>query len=259
MQSALRLLAELVGHDAPDAVAPVVRARSLDDAALRREIIRRLQACPFHLILRSRHDAFAPAAVEALMAALAPDARLSLTRIEIDAEEAAKATLGTRYSRTNQPLALHTDTAHVPRPHSLVGFQMIRADPAGGGRSILVPVAEVVAGLDAADVAMLREPHFDFGRGPVPILWGPPHAPSMRYYRAQLDARAGTEQPAATAALLDRLDARLAALAPARTFDLLPGDLLLINNHKALHGRTGFPEISDRLMLRYRVRVRELG
>jgi len=193
----------------------------------------------------------------AFLSPLAPDQRLSFTRVQIDAKAAAKPSAGTRYSRTALPLALHTDTAHAKRPHSLVTFAMIRPDQEGGGRSIVATAADVVDKLSAQTVTILRKPQHEFGKGCMPILWGPAESPSIRYYRTQIDSCAAQGSHVAADAL-DELDEVLASLAESRIFDLLAGDILFINNLKALHARTGFCADSDRLMLRYRLRVQKL-
>lgn len=236
---------------------PIIDARDSDRQTLADAILRHLTMPPFHLVVRGFDVEHGRDAVPTLISTMAPSERLSFTRVRIDADAANKASRGTRYSRTNQPLTLHTDTAHAARPHALVAFHMIRPDDAGGGRSVVIPAGEVVDRLDRCDVAALRAPRFDFGKGAVPILWGPAHHPSIRYYRAQIDARAAATDPLVPkdAALFDRLDAALAACAVGADFALRTGDLLLINNHKALHARTGFNAASDRLMLRYRLRV----
>lgn len=179
--------------------------------------------------------------------------KLSFTRVRIDPEDAERDDAVTRYSRTHLPLPPHTDSAYSGRPQALVAFQMVRGD-AGGGRSLIVPVADVVAVLDRSARDVLRG-EFAFGKKDLPILWGPKGRESMRYYRAQINlgARLGGVEPEGLAPLLDRIDALLDSLAPAREFALADGEMLFVNNHKALHGRTGFAPDSPRLMNRYRV------
>jgi alpha-ketoglutarate-dependent taurine dioxygenase len=178
--------------------------------------------------------------------------KLSFTRVQIDPDEAGKTGAVTRYSRTHQPLPPHTDTAYSPRPHSLVAFQMVRSD-AEGGRSTVLPVAEVVEALDPDSLTAMRQPHFAFGKGDLPILWGRPGAESMRYYRAQIEQAAALRGtvPSHPVAVLDKIDAVLERLDPRR-FALADGEVLVINNHKVLHGRTGMAADSKRLMFRFR-------
>lgn len=232
---------------------------SFDGGALdRRDIITRLSRAPYHFVA-SGDLLSAPEHVRSMMAALAPEQRLSFTSVRINPQSVERAGRGTRYSRTNLPLPLHTDSAHTEVPHTLVAFYMLTADPEGGGRSIIVPVADIVRQLDAEIVALLRRPIFDFGKGKVPILWGPPDDPSMRYYRTQLDACCEEQRhPPSIEEAFDTLDRILERLGADNMFDLRAGELLLLNNHKVLHGRTGFAPGSPRTMHRFRLRLTDL-
>ena len=122
---------------------------------------------------------------------------------------------------------------------------------------MVATAAEVVEKLSAETVGVLRTAQYEFGKGCMPILWGPSHSPLRRYYRTQLDSCAGQRSQIAADAL-DELDQVLASLGESHIFDLSAGDILFINNLKALHARTGFGADSDRLMLRYRLRVQGL-
>jgi alpha-ketoglutarate-dependent taurine dioxygenase len=76
----------------------------------------------------------------------------------------------------------------------------------------------------------------------------------LRYNRSEIESlrqRRDLPLPPETRAWLDRFDALFAAA--AETVLLEPGDLLLIDNHRTLHGRTAFPAGSPRLLKRVRV------
>ncbi len=182
-----------------------------------------------------------------------PDARLSTARIMINPEAFAKEADGTRYSQTDQALALHTDSSFQPVPHELVMFQMASPDP-DGGETILAPVRDIAAALSDAARARLRRPTVPFGDDRHAVIAGAAADPVMRYYRRQIDedaARHGALDPADEAAM-DELDAVLADPAPQHRFRLGEGELLLLNNTRVLHGRTAMSPTSRRLM--YRVR-----
>lgn len=229
-----------------------------DTQGVRGEILNLLRTPPYHFIAYSPNVAMTADDVGSLISPLALTQRLSFTRVRIDPEEAARPSRATRYSRTNLSLPLHTDSAHTKRPHSLVAFLAVRPDASGGGQSSIIPVKEVIAQLNPATIAALRRPVFNFGRGLVPILSGPTDDPSIRYYRTQIDSCTQVLDDRSLTDVLAPLDEVLLSLAAARTFSLKTGDLLIVNNHKALHARTGFDENSERLVLRFRLRVREI-
>ena len=244
------------------ALAPALEDRVPEDryAELRSELVRRLSRPPYFFVHHDPNLVSDPEETKALLAPLAPEQRLSFTRVQIDQEAAARESKGTRYSRTNQPLAFHTDSAHARRPHSLVAFAMVRPDRNGGGLSSVVCANDVVARLSAATRNALRQRCHDFGRGPMRVLWAQQAAPSIRYYRTQLQecALRKNEGIVKHGPALEELDQVLAELIEQTSFALDAGDILFVNNQKALHARGGFASNSDRLMLRYRLRVREI-
>ncbi len=213
-----------------------------------------LSTYPYYLVLRGLPPDKARETTESLLRTISGTQRLSFTRVRIDRDRARQQDGVTRYSRTHLPLPLHTDSAYSGRPHSLAAFLMVRPDSEGGGRSIVVPAEDVLAALDGETKAALRAPVFAFGSKDRNILWGRPGQESMRYYRAQIDTalRLRETEMCDQRHLLDMIDRRLAKLEKNSAFALQEGDLLLLNNHKVLHGRTGFDPDSDRLMLRFR-------
>lgn len=239
---------------------PVLELVGGENNRLAETIHAALQSYPYHVVLRMTGKMDATATVRAVLETLSHERRVSFTRVRIDPDAAAKPSRGTRYSRTNLPLTFHTDTAHSHRPHSLVAFQMLLPDAAGGGRSMIVTAKAVIDRLETDDVAALRAPRFDFGKGPVPIIWGPNASPSFRYYRTQIDAQAAVSLAPMPHdwELLGRLDEVLQSFESTNQFALHTGDVLFVNNHKALHARTGFASASQRSMLRYRLRVDSL-
>lgn len=226
-------------------------------------IVSRLSAYPYFVVLKGLRPTEDEEPVEDIVADIAdipgPDGnvlpgKITFTRVQIDPDAASRASVGTRYSRTEQALAPHTDSAFSERPHSLVAFQMVRSDPIGG-RSTIVPVADVVGALDARHLEEMRRPQFAFGSEDMAILWGEPGRESMRYYRAQIEAASAKRAvpPAQPTELLDAIDKILTDREEDRVFALDDGDVLMLNNNKVLHGRTAMPLTSARLMLRFRV------
>lgn len=144
----------------------------------------------------------------------------------------------------------------------------LRSDPEGTAATLVTAVDDLCAGLSPAQLEVLAEPRFEnrapysFTRdapgerpwvGPAPILRG--EGPQRH---AALDLACGTRglDPEADDALAAL---RRAAGAPGvtRRVRLRPGDLLIMDNRRCVHGRTPFParfDGRDRWLLRVYVR-----
>lgn len=141
-------------------------------------------------------------------------------------------------------LEFHTETAfHPHRPHYLL-LTCLRSDAAAS--TYLCSVREVLGHLTARERAVLGEPRFrtrvdeSFGgtadtppTPPMAVLSGDPAAPTLLFDADLMD---GTD-PEADAALR-----RLAEVAHARRLAVVlqPGDLLVVDNHACIHGRSSF-------------------
>lgn len=183
--------------------------------------------------------------------------KMSFTKVLVDPEKAKGNASATAYSRTHKPLELHTDSSYKREPHELVAFQMVRAD-AGGGDTLMLPVEAVLQMLDREVISTLARPIFDFGKGPLPILWRRDDAIHIRYYRTQIEESAATISHEALAAM-DALDKVLEDESQMHRFRIEAGETLFMHNTKVLHGRTGFEETSNRLMYRIRMQAGCLG
>lgn len=179
--------------------------------------------------------------------------KVSFTTVSIRPDALDRAQGVTAYSRTHQPLAPHTDSSYLPRPHELVAFQCVIAAREGGANT-MVPVDDILTELSPDDRARLMEPVFPFGRVTDAILREDATGMTVRYYRAQIDRAAAGGQPLASSdvALLDRFDTMLERLAGRAEFTLAPGEAVFMNNTKVLHGRTGFAPDSRRTLFRVR-------
>lgn len=143
-------------------------------------------------------------------------------------------------------LMWHTEAAfHPHRPRYLV-LLCLRGDPGGEGATLLASVTEILQGLDLGTRRTLSEHRFATGvdesytgrrathQGrPHPVLSGSLEDPSFMFDE---DLTHGLDKEATTA--LETL---------ARTIDechievtLQAGDLLVIDNHRAVHGRGPF-------------------
>ena len=186
--------------------------------------------------------------------------KVSFTRVRINPSRAVKEAGSTSYSRTNQPLSLHTDSTYKASPHELVAFQMVRSDSSGGDTT-LMSVEAVIENLDADILSLLQKPIFPFGKGDFSILWNTGTGPRIRYYRNQIDnaVRRGARVSQEAMTAIDALDEVLERSELGLQFKLQAGDILFLDNTRVLHGRTGFSEASERLMYRIRVEAGCLG
>ncbi|GAB1824239.1 TauD/TfdA family dioxygenase [Herbidospora sp. RD11066] len=165
--------------------------------------------------------------------------------------------LGGTFSQRSGPVPLHTDAQYHPDPEDVVCLFAIRP-AADGGHSLLLTADEAVTALRrhpgaAATEAALRRPQWSWitpaafsggekarrGSPPVPVLSGT----SLRWRPDNLVP--GSDPAAATFTEV------LAEAGPAEV-RLAPGDVLVLDNHRTLHGRTAFAD-PERLMLRVRV------
>ncbi|WP_262692009.1 TauD/TfdA family dioxygenase [Kordiimonas aestuarii] len=179
--------------------------------------------------------------------------KVSFTTVSIRPDALERAQGVTAYSRTHLPLSPHTDSTYLPRPHELVGFQCVIA-AREGGENTMVPVDDILLHLSDEDRTRLSEPAFPFGRFTGAILRETGRGMLVRYYRAQIDRAAADDKPlsAADIELLDRFDKLLDRLAHDIRFALVPGEAVVMNNAKVLHGRTGFASDSRRTLFRVR-------
>ena len=177
-----------------------------------------------------------------------------------------RATAGTQTSTSSSvDLEFHTETAfHPHRPHYLL-LTCLRSDPAA--RTFLCSIRELQADLGPDTRQVLTEPRFrtrvdeSFGGTPemapgplVPVLSGDAEAPTLVF---DAELMFGIDPEAIEA--LDLL--RTAAVHRRLAVVLEAGDLLVVDNHACIHGRSSFTaryDGSDRWLQRIFV-VDELG
>ncbi|MEU6681611.1 TauD/TfdA family dioxygenase [Streptomyces sp. NPDC046832] len=149
-------------------------------------------------------------------------------------------------------LDFHTETAFHPHMPDFLMLHCLRSDHDGIARTILASVRMALPHLSLADRCELFLPQFrtgvDFsfgsangvqGNGPtLPVLYGNPYDPYMTF---DLDLMVG-ETPHAQQAL----EALRSAVNKVRRWvRLSPGDLLIVNNRRAVHARSEFPARFD--------------
>ncbi|MFI6324087.1 TauD/TfdA family dioxygenase [Nonomuraea sp. NPDC050556] len=154
------------------------------------------------------------------------------------------------------PAAFHTDAQYHRDPEPLVCLFVVRPARDGGDSMLLSAraAADRAEALSAVNRRLLSEPCW-FWRPPAPYEHTAPA------WRAPVFAgdgtvrwRADTLAPDLPRQVLQAGRAFAACLqdADATTIEQRAGDLLLIDNHRALHARTGFTD-RGRLLLRVRL------
>ena len=186
---------------------------------------------------------------------MAAPLRIDRSRIAVDEDLSRKRDGVTRLSRSNLAMSLHTDSTYQARPFEVVAMHMARPSPTGGHLT-LAPLAPVVDALPGGVVTTLQEPVFPFGRGHFPILAATGYGDWFaRYYRQQIDSavEAGQALDCKSGDALQQLDDCLDGFASRLQMPLQAGDAIFLKNHRVLHGRTGFPATSGRILFRYRM------
>ncbi len=137
-----------------------------------------------------------------------------------------------------RPLPLHSENPFHELAPDYVLLACLRSDRAATAGTTLARVADLVGRLDGEVVATLRRPIF-VERGaakatlPAPVVTGPSHDP-LATFDASWTTSASAEGIAAVQALARELPSVTGVM------HLKPGDLLLIDNRRWLHGRTPF-------------------
>jgi tetratricopeptide (TPR) repeat protein len=188
--------------------------------------------------------------------------KVSFTKVYINREqEEAEEGGATQYSRTHLQLPPHTDSSYMMLPHEIVAFHCIEADEKGG-KTIMVPIDDILKQLDKSVLARLQDPVYPFGRGYHAILCGEEDNPLIRYYHAQVKRFLTPDTPKFTQehqAALEALDELLEQTHLHQKFHLKPGQILFMHNHKVLHGRTALSPETNRLLYRLRIHAASLG
>ncbi|MFH9609263.1 TauD/TfdA family dioxygenase [Streptomyces sp. NPDC017448] len=142
----------------------------------------------------------------------------------------------------------HTENVHHPLRPDYLGLLCLRQDHEQTAATRVSSVRDALPLLTEDEVAELRKPQFhslyptSFARnipgprpsaGPHPVIFGPADRPLMRFnsHNTQVD------DPRARAALR-ALSSALEQV--CRDLVLAPGDLVVLDNHVVVHGRTAF-------------------
>ena len=159
-------------------------------------------------------------------------------------------------STTDLAIPCHTEDYFMPAPSDIVIFQCIRQDDQGG-QSILAYLESVLSYLDEEILNYLKMCEYPSYFGKVAII------EEDDYGRFQIRFNRGTLNKASTMTglkLLPEYEAALYQLDLAVSksqisFNLQPYDIWIVNNKKALHGRTALSKETDRLLKRVKLYV----
>jgi L-asparagine oxygenase len=157
-------------------------------------------------------------------------------------------------SKGKGTLPLHQEDQHLENPPDGLALLTVR----GGSPTRLAPTVDIIEALESAGghsiVETLRQPHFkhrlpDSFEGQVsdeatPILFGSAEMPELKVDLTTTEA-VSDDGRAAFSALVEATDS------VATDLELSPGNLLIFDNRRWLHGRgKTIPSSSDRWLLR---------
>jgi hypothetical protein len=139
---------------------------------------------------------------------------------------------------------LHIDAPNVERIPDFTSLLVLRADPAGGGQSLIGDLHAALAQLSPADRAELSEPAYFEGRAerlrgtgaprmPFPVTdFAGAGRPWIRWAAKMLDDPRNSSRTGVLRRFAAALDEHTLALTPGR------GALLILDQQRAAHGRT---------------------
>jgi hypothetical protein len=154
-----------------------------------------------------------------------------------------------RLLASNQPMDFHTD-------HNAANFIAwhCNSQSATGGESLLIDTRHILGGLSESTLSLLQEisvqTHKVFydDKLSIPLLSPTDdEAVFAVYYASWL---IGPQADVKHTKAVEKFQQELAQAKPVELL-LSEGDILIIDNHRMLHGRAGFPPNSNRWLTRY--------
>lgn len=143
---------------------------------------------------------------------------------------------------------MHTDEAFYATPSRYVLLHCWRPDPAGGGVTLLAPAGDVLARLTPAERADCARLRYRWRGVESPILAAMPDGAMLRVRFNVREADCLERPREAGDALAERFAHTAEEAATALAME--PGDCLVLDNWRVLHGRTAFAPDSPRLLKR---------
>lgn len=179
------------------------------------------------------------------------------------------------YSQHRGAADLHTDTQYFPKPEEVIALWCLREDKGGNGENILVDGREVIQQLIQSGrqqmLSLLKDHVYPF-RVPtaftetckdecVEVFVGPilSNVPLIRYRKQTIDrARiiTGYEVDESHISAMNDFDDVINQEAFQKRIPLKRGQVLFVNNHEILHGRTAFTD-PERHLLRIRLNLHQ--
>jgi len=160
------------------------------------------------------------------------------------------------YSTTHLGFPSHTDGSGKPNPYDVVLLYCVRQDTAGG-ESILITLDELLQSLKPESITTLRRKIFPVPYGTAPVISGEASDLRIRYNAEELSFYARLHRfefkENQRRALADLAAAISVLEVKQPKVRISPGQCLVIDNKRALHGRTPFSQGSNRLLKRIRV------
>jgi L-asparagine oxygenase len=152
-------------------------------------------------------------------------------------------------------LEIHTEQAFSYWRPDILSLACLRGDPTAW--TYVLPVSKIIHKTTAEEQALLRQPlwtigvdlSFDMGstrRGPIPVLYGPEDDPTLVFDQ---DLMEGITEEA------EALCRKIVAIyyAHRSALCLEPGDILFVDNRRAVHGRSSYQpryDGEDRFLVR---------
>ncbi|MHC0432446.1 TauD/TfdA family dioxygenase [Streptomyces sp. O3] len=144
-------------------------------------------------------------------------------------------------------LELHTEDGFHPNPPHFLSLTCLRGDHEGVAATVTCGIRDALPLLDAETIATLREPEFrtrfstsfvhdgsiEVLTDPGPVLTGSEESPELR-----VDFHGTVATTPRAQGALDRLEQ--AMMQSLKGLVLQAGDLIIVDNRQAVHGRTGF-------------------
>jgi alpha-ketoglutarate-dependent taurine dioxygenase len=160
------------------------------------------------------------------------------------------------YSTTHAAFPSHTDGSGKPNPFDVVLLYCVRQDSCGG-ESTLVTLDELIGTLDDESIDTLRTKTFPVPFGLAPIICGHGQEMWIRYNAEELSFYSrlrSIEMNENQKKALHNLAATLSNLETnGPKIKMSTGQCLIIDNKRALHGRTAFSPNGQRLLKRLRL------
>ena len=160
------------------------------------------------------------------------------------------------YSTTHLGFPSHTDGSGKPIPYDVVLLYCVRQDQ-DGGKSTVVTLDDLMISLKPQSIETLRTKSFPVPFGIAPVISGDGSDLWIRYNAEELSFYARLRRFELTEnqknALADLAGSISSLEVKQPGVQISPGQCLVIDNKRALHGRTSFSPAGNRLLKRVRL------